>query len=62
MGILAWVIGILGGLCAAAGVINAFGLMPPLGAELTTMFWLVLSVNLFLVTIAFTVASTRYAE
>ena len=62
MGILAWVFGILGGLCAAAGVINAFGLMPPLGAELTTMFWLTLSAVLLLAAIAFTVASTKYVE
>lgn len=55
MGIVAWIFGALGGLSAVAGIVNAFGFMPPLGADFTTMFWLALSAVLLLAAIAFAV-------
>ena len=53
MGILAWVFGIIGGLCAVMGIITAAEVVQPLGAEFTVMFWMVLSAVLLLVSIAF---------
>ena len=55
MGALAWVFGALGGLCALMGIITAAGVVPPLGAEFTWMFWLVLAGVLLLASIAFAV-------
>ncbi len=60
MAILAWILGILGGLLAVAGVVSAAGFMPLLGAEFTTMFWLVLSAILLLGCIAAAVSRTTY--
>ncbi len=60
MGISAWVCGILGGLCAVMGVITAAGVVPLLGAEFTSMFWLVVSVILLLASIAFAVGRAGY--
>ena len=57
MGILAWTFGIIGGLCAVMGIVTAVEVVPLLGAELTTMFWLALSAVLLLITIAFTIVS-----
>ena len=55
MGILAWIFGIIGGLCAVMGIITAAGVVQPLGAELTVMFWMVLSAILLLASIALAV-------
>ena len=52
MGILAWVFGTLGGLCAVMGIITAAEVIPLLGAEFTAMFWLALSAVLLLASIA----------
>ena len=41
MGILALIVGIIAGSCTVMGIITAIGVLPPLGAELTVMFWLV---------------------
>ena len=60
MGMLAWIFGILGGLCAIMGIITAAEVMDPLGAGFTTMFWFVLSVILLLATIAFAVSESKY--
>ena len=60
MGILAWVFGILGGLCAVMGVITAAEVLPPLVAGFTTMFWLTLGAVLLLACIAFAVSRTSY--
>jgi len=55
MGIMsAWIFGILGGLCAVMGIVNATAVVPEL-AGLTWMFWLMLSGILLLVSIAFTI-------
>ena len=42
MGVLAWVLGILGGLCAVMAVITAIEVVPLLGPELTWTFWFAL--------------------
>ena len=55
MGILAWVFGALGGLCAVMGIITAAEVISPLGAEFTWMFWLVLAGVLLLASIGFAV-------
>ena len=55
MAIFAWLAGFLGGLCAVMGVLTAVEVVPSLGAELTWMFWFVLSGILLLASIAFTV-------
>ena len=61
MAILAWIFGIIGGLCAVAGIITAAGVIPLLGAEFTSMFWLVLSAIILLVSIAFAVGRSEGA-
>jgi len=60
MAILAWVLGILGGLCAVMGIVTAVEVIPLLGAEFTTMFWLALSAVLLLGCIAATVSRSEY--
>ncbi len=63
MGILAWVFGILGGLCAVTGIITATEVIPVL-AELptafTAMFWLTLGVVLLLACVAAAVSHSSY--
>ena len=61
MAILAWVLGILGGLCAVMGIITAVEVIPLLAelpAAFTSMFWLALGAVLLLVCIAFAVSSS----
>jgi hypothetical protein len=53
---LAWITGIIGGLCMAMGVVTALGAIPLLGSELTWLFWFVLSGILLLASIVFTLA------
>jgi len=60
MGILALIFGILGGLCAVMGIITAAGVVLLLGVEFTSMFWMVLSVILLLICIAFAVSHSGY--
>ena len=60
MVILAWVFGILGGLCAVMGIITAAEVIPLLGAEFTAMFWLTLGAVLLLACIAAAVSHTSY--
>ncbi len=54
MGMSAWILGILGGLCAVMGIITATEAVPEY-AGLTWLFWLVLSGILLLASIAFIV-------
>jgi len=54
MGMLAWTFGIIGGLCAAMGIITATAVIPEF-AELTWLFWLLLSGVSLLASIAFAV-------
>ena len=53
MGMSAWIFGILGGLCAVMGILTATAVVSEF-AELTWLFWLVLSGILLLASIAFT--------
>jgi hypothetical protein len=53
---LAWITGILGGLCMVMGIVTALGAIPLLGAELTWLFWFALSGILFLASIVFTLS------
>ena len=60
MAILAWILGSLGGLSAVMGILTAAGIVPSLGVEFTTMFWLTLGVVLLLASIAAAVSRTEY--
>jgi len=53
MAALAWIVGTIGGLCMVMGIVTATEVIPMFGAELTWMFWFVLSAILFLASIAF---------
>ncbi len=59
MGLLAWIFGILGGLCAVMGILTAVAVIPELAA-LTWMFWLALSAILLLASIAFALGRGEY--
>ena len=60
MGVLACILGIIAGLCTVMGIVTAVGVLPPLGAEYTVMFWLVLAGVLFLATIASLISRSPY--
>ena len=60
MGLLAWILGILGGLCAVVGIITAAEVIPTLGAEFTWMFWLILAGVLLLACIAAAIGRSAY--
>jgi len=63
MAILAWVLGILGGLCAVTGIVTATevtDVFSELGAEFTAMFWLTLGAVLLLACIAAAVSRGEY--
>ena len=55
MGLMAAIIGSIGGLCAIIGIITAVAVeaLSPLGEQFTWMFWFVLSAILLLASIAF---------
>jgi len=59
MGMLAWIFGILGGLCMVMGIVTAAAVIPEVAA-LTWMFWLVLSAILLLICIAFAMGRGSY--
>lgn len=60
MAAVAWIAGIIGGLCMAMGIVTAFEAIPLLGSELTWLFWFILSGILFLISIIFTLARSEY--
>ncbi|MFC1873906.1 hypothetical protein ACFLYX_01240 [Chloroflexota bacterium] len=64
MAIAAWILGILGGLCAVMGIITAAEVAPQitalLGDGFTAMFWLALAAVLLLTCIAAAVSRTEY--
>ncbi len=60
MGILAWILGILGGLCAVMGIITAAGVDTLLSAEFSAMFWLSLGTVLLLGCIAAAISRNSY--
>ena len=60
---LAWIFGILGGLCAVVGIITAAEVVPVLAelpAAFTAMFWLALGAILLLACIAAALSRTSY--
>ena len=59
MGVLAWIFGTLGGLCAVMGIVTAVKVIPEVAA-LTWMFWLVLSAILLLICIACAIGRSAY--
>jgi len=59
MGVIAWIFGIIGGLCALMGIITAVGAISEIAA-LTWMFWFVLSAILLLICIAAAISRTQY--
>lgn len=60
MAILAWILGIIGGLCAVMGIITAAEIDTMLSAEFSSMFWLTLGAVLLLGCIAAAVSRTSY--
>jgi len=60
MVVFAWIVGIIGGLCMAMGIVTAAEAIPLLGSELTWLFWFALSVILLLISIVFTLARSEY--
>ena len=63
MAILAWILGILGGLCAVVGILTALDVVPflaSLPADLNAMFWMVLAAILLLGTIASLLSRSEY--
>ena len=59
MGMLAWIFGILGGLCAVMGIITAVDVVPVFAAFTATL-WMTLAVVLLLICIAAAVSRSRY--
>lgn len=55
MGAITAIVGAIGGLCAAIGIVTAAEIIPLLGAQFTWMFWFVLAAILLLASIAFAV-------
>ena len=61
MGILALILGSLGGICAVIGIVTAAEVeIPLLGAGFTAMFWLALSAVLLLGCVAAAISRTTY--
>ena len=60
MVILAWVLGVIGGLCAVMGIVTAAEVDTLLGAEFTPLFWLALAAVLLLGCIAAAVSRSSY--
>ena len=57
---VAWIAGIIGGLCMAMGIVTAAEAIPLLSAEFTWLFWFALSGILLLISIIFTLARSEY--
>jgi hypothetical protein len=57
---MAWITGIIGGLCMAMGIVTALEAIPLMGAELTWLFWFILSGILLLASMVFTQARGEY--
>ena len=55
MGTTALIFGLIGGLCAAMGVVTALAIVPSFGVELTWPFWFGISALLLLICVAFAV-------
>ena len=57
---MAWITGIIGGLCMAMGIVTALEAIPLMGAELTWLFWFALSGILLLASMVFSQARGEY--
>jgi hypothetical protein len=57
---MAWITGILGGLCMVMGIVTALEAIPLMGAELTWLFWFILSGILLLASMVFSQARGEY--
>ena len=55
MGTIAVIVGAVGGLCAAMGIITALEVPLYIGEQFTWMFWFMLSAILLLASIAFAI-------
>jgi hypothetical protein len=62
MGLFAAILGGVGGLCAVMGIITALEVVDPVTAELTWMFWFVLSAILMLSAIALQLGSSAVRD
>ena len=60
MGIIAAIIGGIGGLCAVMGIVTAVEVIPLITPQLTWMFWFVLSAILLLGSIALSLGRGGY--
>lgn len=60
MGVLALILGILGGLCLIMGIITAAAVIPLVSTAFTGIFWLGLSGVLFVAAITSLVARSGY--
>ncbi len=60
MTILAWIFGVLGGLCAVMGIVTAAGVDTMLNEEFSASFWLALGAVLMLSCVAAAVSRTSY--
>ncbi len=60
MGLTAIILGIIGTLCAAVGIVTAAAVIPPVMPEFTWIFWFALSGLFILGAIAFAVGRTYY--
>ena len=61
MGVLAWIFGIIAGLCTVMGIITAVAVIPEVAA-LTWQFWFMLSAILFLACIALAIGRSGESE
>jgi hypothetical protein len=52
MGIMAAMVGAIGGLCAVMGIVTAVEIIEPMGPQFTWIFWFALSAVLLLGSIA----------
>ena len=60
MAVLAWILGVIGGLCAVMGILTAAEVFTLLSGEFTAMFWLALGAILLLGSIAAAVSRSSY--
>lgn len=60
MGLLAFVLGLIAGLCTVMSIITATDVIPPLGTEFTAMYWLVLAGVLFLAAVVTLLSRSSY--
>jgi len=60
MGIMAAILGAIGGLAAVTGIITALEIIPLITPQLTWMFWFVLAAILLLAAVVFLLGREEY--